>query len=99
MKSVVFYAVVHETEDDGIFLDFPFFGGVATTPLAEQLAKDITDDRAIPGTAIITKIYRVDRPLIEIKSIAHRQFCQKAVDMYDVEDMQERRASSKRRKK
>ena len=97
-QSVIFYAVVIQTESDGMFLDFPFLGGVVPNDQVERLARDITDDRAIPGT-VITKIFNMNgtESLLEMQRIASRQFNQTANLMYDMEEIQQRK-DKKRRK-
>lgn len=99
MKNIVVYGIVIDTDDSGIFLDFPYLGGETENHKeAEGLARDITDDKDIPGTAVITKIYQIEDSLTEIKKLAHRQFSQIASDMYDVEDIQRRREKARKKR-
>ena len=97
-KSVIFYAVVQQTDSDGIFLDYPFLGGIVPPEQVDQLARDITDDRAIPGT-VITKVFNMNGndSLLEMQRIASRQFGVTANMMYDMEEIQQRK-DKKRRK-
>ena len=97
-QSVIFYAVVQQTDADGMFLDFPFLGGVVDNDQVERLAHDITDDRAIPGT-VITKVFNMNGSdsLLEMQKLAYRQFNQTANLMYDMEEIQQRK-DKKRRK-
>lgn len=85
MEFVVYYASVIDDEEDGIFVNAPFLGGFSITREgADILAKDIVNDRLLPGV-IITKIFPCsDRG--QILSLATKQFNQMARDMYDVED-------------
>lgn len=95
-KCAVIYGIVLDTELDGIFLDFPFLGGVVDSqPQAEALARSITEDRGIPGTVIV-RIYSIDDDLGQVRAMALKQFNQTALEIYDVEEQQERRDKRKR---
>lgn len=88
----VFYAVIVEDDEEGIFVDSPYFGGVSHhKPQAEQLARHITNDRSMQG-AIITKIYPFNlyEGLRQPHELATRQFNQMAKEMYDAEETQRR---------
>lgn len=90
MEFVVYYASVIDDEEDGIFVNAPFLGGFSETREgADVLAKDIVNDRSLPGV-VITKIFPCpDRE--QILSLATKQFNQMARDMYDVEDAMHRK--------
>lgn len=95
MRYAVLYGVV--IDGDELFFDVVFIGGLVNTlDEAADLARDITDDKSLPGS-VITKTYPFDSSVGEIQSLAHKQFCQTAIEMYDVEEMNSRR--EKRRKK
>ena len=97
-RSVIFYAVVVQTESDGIFLDYPFLGGIVANDQVDQLAREITDDHQIPGT-VITKVFNLNgsNTLLELQQMASKQFLASANMMYDMEEIQQRK-DKKRRK-
>lgn len=97
-RSVIFYAVVVQTESDGIFLDYPFLGGIVNNDQVDQLAREITDDHQIPGT-VITKVFSLNGAgsLTDLQRMASKQFLTAANMMYDMEEIQQRK-DKKRRK-
>jgi hypothetical protein len=87
MAFAVLYAVVRETDEDGVFCDFPYFGGIVDTQAdAAQLSKDITNDRGVGGT-VVTKFYEYFNDFGAVNKLAYKHFQQIANDMYDVEDL------------
>lgn len=92
MMFVVFYACVIETDDDGIFVDSTYFGGTTITrPLAEELVRDITNDKNMPG-AIVPKILSIAHfdEMHIAHDVAQRHFNNMAREMYSMEDINKR---------
>lgn len=93
MKNfLVLYACIVDDEEAGIFVDYPYFGGmVDTLEQVELLQKSLINDRHIPGSKF-TKYYSSElvSSVRECIDLAKRQFGKMARDMYEVEDMQER---------
>lgn len=94
MRYAVLYGVV--LDGDELFFDVVFMGGMVNTlDEAADLARDVTDDKSLPGP-VFTKTYPFENSVGEIQSLAHKQFCQMAIELYDVDEMNSRR--EKRRK-
>lgn len=100
ISYAVFYAVVTDDDEAGIFVDAPYFGGsTATKEHAEMLARCLTNDKTLPGT-IIPKIYAYRRyeTINSALEMASRQFKQMMHDMYSQEEMQRRMRNRDRKK-
>jgi hypothetical protein len=95
-RSVVIYGIVIDTDQDGVFLDYPYLGGITDTPAeAEALARALSGDKSIPGT-VMARVYDMNSSGLEhAKKLACYQFCQQARNMYDMEDQQQRREKRK----
>lgn len=92
---MIFFATIIETDQDGVFVDGPFFGGEsATLRFAELIAKDLSNDRAISGT-VVPKILEYkhgdNQERQQTIRIALQHFNHLARDVYDQEDMLERK--------
>lgn len=92
MKHVVFFATIYDT-DDGIFVDFLYFGGITECKEdAEHIARRLTNDKNLPG-AIVPKIFPLedDTKFPLMHKIATKHFHKLANDMYDAEEARQRK--------
>jgi hypothetical protein len=93
-RFAVFYACMIDDDDAGIFVDYPFFGGIASSEEeVNQLMRSLTNDRNLPG-AVIPKKYRINN-MADVLEVAKRQFKQLTKDVYAMEDMQARMKNKK----
>ena len=94
----VFYITIVDTDKDGIFADGPYFGGETRDyESAENLAKDIVNDKGIPGT-IIPKVYSYNnnyQDFPDIVNLASKQYSRMISDLYDQEEIQNRMSRKK----
>ena len=92
MKFVVFYITVVDTDEDGVVIDGPYLGGVMQTkPLAEELARCLTNDRTLPG-AVMTKLLSFGPNGIQgALKLARKQFFRLSDEMQDMEVIQKRK--------
>lgn len=91
-RFAVFYITVVDTDKDGILVDGPFLGGeVSSKFAAELLARDLANDRSIPGS-VMPKIYEYGpgQTFDELLFLAKRQSDKLTSDMYEQEAIQER---------
>jgi hypothetical protein len=87
---VVFYALVARATDNEMFVDAPFLGGMASNKLAaELLARDLSNDKNMAGV-VITKIFMTE-DLNSAQRLATRQFNQIAIEIYQMEELQQRK--------
>jgi hypothetical protein len=95
-RFAVVYGVVLDT-NEGPFFDILFLGGCTDTEQqAADLANDLTGDKSIPGI-VIPKTYPIEDGPGEIQKMAHKQFCQTATEMYDVDERTEREKARKKK--
>lgn len=94
-KHIVFYACVTDDDEAGIFVDHSYLGGIVNTDEeAECLERSIINDRHLPGAKFCKK-YKFEaeqQTTAALKVLANKQFCKMAKEMYEVEDMQIRKA-------
>jgi hypothetical protein len=91
-RHAVFYVTVTDTDKDGILVDGPYLGGeVSGKFAAELLARDLANDKSIPGS-VMPKIYEYGpgQTFDDLLFLAKRQFDKLAIEMYDQEAIQER---------
>jgi hypothetical protein len=92
-RHFVFYITIVDTDKDGIFADGPFFGGETfDQPSADDLARDLVNDKSIPGT-VIPKVYAYNanyQSFPDITVLATKQANRMIVDLYDQEEIQDR---------
>lgn len=98
MKYAVFYGVVMEVDDETFFdCDCPYLGGseLPNEQSAERLMRELAEDKGIPGI-VISKSFPYEDGLSDIHKQARRQFNQIANDMYDVEEIAQRKEAARK---
>ena len=90
-RSIIFYITVSDASDNDIIVMGPYLGGIMCTQEGvENLARDLVNDRSLPG-AVMTKIYELDDITVgEAYSMAKRQFNTMADEMDDMQRIQKR---------
>jgi len=89
---VILYACIITDDENGLFVDHTFLGGIAPNKIqAEEVAKDITNDKSIPGTTI-SRILSIESQyeLPKVMSMTNKYFHEMANEMYDMEAQREK---------
>ena len=91
-KYIIFYSKITTDKEVGIIVDYPFYGGDAEThEEADQIAKKLVND-AQNQTTIIPKVFeKGDNTWLDVMEIAKNRFEKMAQDMYDSEQVMDRR--------
>lgn len=88
---VIFYAILVDSDKEGVFVDGPFFGGEAHTPqMADCIAKDLSNDRTLSGAVIPKVLKRNEQNRKSVLRVARRYFDNIARDVYDQADILDR---------
>jgi len=89
LRYVILYGVIIETDDDGAYFDYTYFGGIKNEEQeARSLAREIVNDDEITGTKVpmIYKLIGNNGELKELLQGANKQFLRMANDIYEAED-------------
>jgi hypothetical protein len=92
LMYVILYACIITDDENGLFVDHTFLGGIAySRNQAEEVVRDITNDKSIPGTTISRILPLESRTeLPKIMTTTNRYFHGLANDMYDMEAQREK---------
>lgn len=92
---IVIYGKVTEDKEDGIFFHYPFFGGETDSlQKAEQIARTLVNDKT-KQAIVIPHIFHMKRgeDLSDIMEQAKKRFRRMEADMYECEEMYEKRSN------
>jgi len=89
LRYVVFYGVIIETDEDGAFFDYTYYGGTKKEKQeAQWLAREIVNDEGINGTKIpmIHELVGTNGEFKELLQKVNKQFLRMANDIYEAEE-------------
>lgn len=99
-EYIVFYCKVVEDKEVGILVDFPFYGGEATTEAdAEIIARTLVNEQQQNQITLIPKVFeKLDgQTITDVMEEARKRFDKMSRSMYDCEEVMDRRKKKKKR--
>jgi len=106
-KFAIFYGLIRDTDEDGVFFDYPYFGGETYDKThAEIIASGIVNDSSMPGTVVVKIVTYTcyhncalnSREFENVLRMVTRQFLNMARSLYESEEMQKRGRRSYKKK-